>query len=165
MSKTVNITVNVTNFKPAYESLGLGPIPAGTTTDAAVNQIQSKLNDLLKDGWPKTYETYDESQADSAIMSPWKNNVPGTAPTCVTDAIRLDFQSWDLPVDENTITLMAKEITQQISNHGGNKGTFYGKHRIASETIQWGISFISAIVVDNPEELGIIYAFSAVLSI
>jgi len=166
MSRTTNITVNVINFQPAYTSLGLGPIPAGVTTAAAVTTIQKALGKKLGSKWPSAYEPYNSAQEDSAVLAPWKNSIPGTAPKCATDAIALDFEAWGLPVDHPAITLIAKEITQQISNHGGNTGVFYGKSRIAgAETIQWGVSFTTAIVINKPEEKGILYAFSAVLSI
>jgi hypothetical protein len=168
MSKTdvKIINVNVTNFQPAYTNLGLGPIPAGTTVDSAVFAIQNKLKENLEKSWPKKYDPFTAEQEDSAIMTPWKDNIPGTAPQCVLDTINLDFEAWGLPVDPKTITLMAKEITQQISNHGGTYGTFYGKNQIAgSETIQWGLGFTTAVVVDKPEQIGIIYSFSAVLSL
>jgi hypothetical protein len=168
MSKTEVkiINVNVNNFQAAYTNLGLGPIPAGTTLDSVVKDIKVKLTDNLEKSWPKKYEPYTAEQVDGAIMTPWKDNIPGTAPQCVLDAISLDFEAWGLPVDTKTITLMAKEITQQISNKGGEYGTFYGKsHIAAAETIQWGLSFVTAIVVDKPEQIGIIYSFSAVLSL
>lgn len=168
MSRT-NVTVinvNVTNFQAAYTNLGLGPIPAGTTVSSAVSTILAKLRDNLQKDWPTRYEPFATEQEDGAIMTPWKDNVPGTAPKCVIDTINLDFEAWGLPVDDKTINLMAKEITQQISNHGGAYGTFYGKSRIAaSETIQWGLGFTTAVVVDKPEQIGIIYSFSAVLSL
>lgn len=166
MSRTTNITVNVINFQPAYTSLGLGPIPAGTTPDDAVATLQKKLGKDLQTNWPSTFEPYNSMQEDSGVMAPWKANIPGTAPKCATDAIALDFEAWGLPVDHPSITLIAKEVTQQISNHGGNMGVFYGKSRIAgSTTIQWGVSFTTSVVVDKPEEMGIIFAFAAVLAI
>lgn len=163
---STSITVNVNNFQPAYSSLGLGPIPAGTTVDSAVKTIQTALEKMLGDNWPKSGYGSAPTQTDSAIMAPWKANIPGTAPKCVIDAIKIDFKAWGLPVDDNAITLMAKEITQQISNHGGNTGTFYGvSHVTSSETIYWGVSFTTAVVVDNPMETGIIYGFGAVFSL
>lgn len=159
-----NITVNVNNFQSTYNNLGLGPIPAGTTVSDAVSKIQSVLSGLLVKQWPASFPSNDAAQEDSAIMAPWSANVPGSAPDCVTQAIGLDFKNWDLPSDNGTITSMAQEITQQISNHGGEKGTFYGQTKIASSRIYWGVAFASSIVVDNPEELGIIYAFTAVVA-
>jgi hypothetical protein len=161
-----NINVNVNNFQQAYTDLGLGPIPAGTKLDVAVPAIFAKLGTLLQTGWPANFGTYIASQEDSAIMSPWTANVGGTAPQCVIDAITLDFTSWALPVDSNTITLMAKEITQQIVNKGGDTGTFYGRTVLAgSEMMYWGVAFTTAIVVDSPEQTGILYAFTANLGI
>jgi len=161
-----NINVNVNNFAPAYKSVGLGAIPAGVNVSTVVKTIEKQLFKDLKTNWPASYADFDSSQEDSAIMAPWKDNVPGTAPKCVTDAITLDFQNWGLPVDKPTITNMAKEITQQISNNGGLSGTFYGKMQVAgSETIYYGIGFATAVVVNNPEEKGIIYVFSSSLGL
>ncbi len=160
-----NITVNVNKFQPAYNHFGLGPIPAGTKIDQAVATIQRQLKKELSDNWPKANPSPKYSP-DAAIMAPWKNNVAGTAPKCVTDAISQDFTTWGLPVDKNTITEMAKQITQEISNSAGLNGYYYGQSALgASETIYWGVSYISAVVVDKPEEYGIIFAFSASLGL
>jgi hypothetical protein len=159
-----NINVNVQSFQAAYTNLGLGPIPPGTTVSDAVAAVQKKLAGMLQDKWPKNHSHNDGTNEDSAVMAPWSANIPGSAPKCATDAISLDFKNWNLPVDSATITDMAQEITQQISNHGGVGGTFYGLTKIASSKLYWGVGFQAAPVVDGPpEQLGIIYAFSAVV--
>ena len=160
-----NITVNVNNFQAAYNHFGLGPIPPGTKIDKVVATIEGVLKKDLTSNWPSANPkpTYDP---DTAIMAPWKDNVAGTAPKCVTDAISQDFGSWGLPVDKDTITEMAKQITQEISNNAGLKGEFYGQSTLgAAETIYWGVSYVSAIIVDKPEEYGIIFAFNASLGL
>jgi hypothetical protein len=161
-----NITVNVNEYAAAYKANGLGDIPAGTTVSDVVGNIDKKLKKDLAASWPSAFEPYASYQTDNAIMAPWKNNVGGQAPKCVTDAITQDFSSWELPVDKATITGMAKQITQEIANNGGLTGTFYGKHQLGgAETIYWGVAFTTAPVINNPEEMGIIYAFSAVLGL
>lgn len=160
-----NITVNVNNFQSAYDHFGLGRIPAGTKIDKAVATIMRSLKKELSDNWPKANPTPSYAP-DAAIMGPWKANAAGTAPKCVTDALTQDFDTWGLPVDKDTIDQMAKQITQEISNSAGLNGYYYGQSTLgASETIYWGVSYISAVIVDNPEEYGIIYGFSASLGL
>jgi hypothetical protein len=161
------VVINKTeSLQGSYTALGLGPIPPGTPVDAAVKTLEAALFKLLAASWPSTYPTYPSVQ-DSGVMGPWNSNAPGTAPPCVTQQMTLDFQSWGLPVDENAITLMAEEITQQISNNGGQAGTFYGQTRVgASETMYWAVGFATGAIVDGPpEELGIIYTFVATLGL
>lgn len=161
-----NITVNVNEFAAVYRANGLGDIPAGTTVSDVVGLIETKLKKELAASWPSAFEAYVSYQTDNAIMAPWKSNVAGQAPKCTTDAIKQDFGSWSLPVDEDTITNMAKQITQEIANNGGLTGTFYGKHQLGgAETIYWGVAFTTAPVIDIPKEMGVIYAFSAVLGL
>lgn len=160
-----NITVNVNNFQSAYNHFKLGPIPPNTNVDHAVASIEKALKTELSKNWPKANPSPSYAP-DAAIMAPWKANVPGTAPKCVIDAITQNFDSWGLPVDKNAIQTMAKQITQEISNSAGLNGYFYGQSSLgASQTIYWGISYISVIVVDKPEEYGIIYGFSASLGL
>ena len=160
-----NITVNVNEFQTAYNHFGLGPIPAGTKIDHAVAAVQKALKTELSTNWPKANPS-PQYAPDSAIMAPWKGNVAGSAPKCVTDAINQDFGSWGLPVDKATVTEMAKQITQEISNSAGLNGYYYGQSSLgASETIYWGVSYISLVVVDSPEEYGILFAFSASLGL
>ncbi|WP_353780097.1 hypothetical protein [Winogradskyella sp. 3972H.M.0a.05] len=161
-----NITVNVNEFQEAYSRLGLGQIPAGVTVSTVVSKIEAKLAKDLSGSWPDAFPAYASYQEDSAIMAPWKANVAGKAPKCVTQAITQDFTSWDLPVDTNTITEMAKQITQEVANNGGLSGTFYGRSQLGgAETLYWGVGFATAPVINQPEEMGIIYVFSAVLGL
>lgn len=157
----VNINVNVKNFQSAYNHFKLGPIPQGTSIDHAVSGIEKELKTELSKNWPKP-NPKPAYAPDAAIMAPWKDNVAGTAPKCVVDAITQNFNSWGLPVDKNAIQMMAKQITQELSNSAGLNGYYYGQSSLgASQTIYWGVSYISLIVVDSPEEYGVIFAFSA----
>jgi hypothetical protein len=168
MSSSVSITNNINNptMQGTYNSLGLGPIPAGTTADAAVTAVEKVLFKNLQTGWPSTAAPYDPTQQDSGIMGPWSDNVAGTAPPCVVQQVTLDFNSWGLPNDPPTISAIGSEITQQISDNGGLTGVFYGKQRLGgSETIYWGVGFATGVIVDSPEEFGIIYVFAAAFGI
>jgi hypothetical protein len=165
MSSSVTI-INVTSMQPTYTALGLGPIPAGTLADAAVATVEKQLFKNLQASWPASAPTYDPTQQDSGIMGPWSGNVAGTAPPCVVQQITLDFNSWALPNDQNAITSMAEEITQQIQNNGGLSGQFYGKTRVGgSMTLYWAVGFGTGAIADNPEELGIIFVYSAALAV
>jgi hypothetical protein len=118
----------------------------------------------ISSNWPSAFPTYASYPEDSAIMAPWKDNVGGSIPKCVVDAITQDFTSWDLPVDTATIRNMAKQITQEVANNGGSTGTFFGKSQLGgAATLYWGVGFATAPVVNSPEEMGIIYAFSALV--
>jgi|GEM_PF-3516834 len=167
MSKTTvnNINVSVNNFQPAYNSYGLGTIPAGTTVAQGVNTLQTAMDNTLMAKWPTSYPPANTNQIDHAIMEPWSDNVAGTAPKCATQAISLDFTSWNLPYSTAAVTQMAKEITQQIANNGGEAGQFYGQTPLAgSEILYWGVAFATAVVIE-PDTTGILYSFTATLGI
>jgi hypothetical protein len=165
MSNTTNVTVvNVYVLQPVYDSLNMGPIPPGTTPDAATASILAKLRTSVTTNWPAAWPAYDDTQVDAGIMQPWSGNVGGSAPQCVVDQITLDFNSWSFPNDGAMITQMAKEITEQVSASGGNTGVFDGKaRRGAATTLYWRVSYTTGIAIDNPETLGVFYGFCAVL--
>ena len=163
MSSSTSVTiVNINSFQPLYNSLNLGPIPPGTTPDAAVQKALKAIAAALSEDWPTGWPAFDSTQVNSSIMQPWKEVAPGTAPKCVVDAVTLDFKSWGMPVDEKMITQMAQEITQQVVNKAGSPGVVDGKARRGSTTLYWRVSFNTGIVVDDPETLGIYYGFCAV---
>lgn len=167
MSKTTvnNVNVSVYNFQAAYTAYGLGTIPAGTSVAAGVGTIQKAMDNVLKTQWPASYPTFVPNQVDHAIMEPWKDNIGGTAPRCATQAITLDFTSWNLPFSTAAVTQIAKEITQQIANNGGQTGTFYGQTPLtSSETLFWGVAFATAVVIE-PDVTGILYSFTAALGL
>jgi hypothetical protein len=164
----INTTiVNVNQLAPAYQSLGLGPIPPGTTAADGVAAVETKLKANLATSWTgANFPTLPSFQQDVGLMGPWSSNVSGTAPACLVQQITQDFNSWSLPNDQTTINQMATQITTEISANGGITGTFLGRSRLGgSEEIDWGVAFTTGVIVDNPEENGIIYAFGAVLNV
>ena len=164
-SSTVVIITSPTT-QNTYQQLGLGPLPPGTLADAAVAAIEKVLVKQLSTNWPANFAAYDSSQQDQGIMGPWSANRAGSAPACVIQQITSDFNEWGLPNDPGTVSGMGSEITQQIADNGGLTGTFYGKHRLGgAETIYYGVGFGTAAIADNPEVLGIIYVFAAVLGV
>lgn len=165
MSTSVTV-INVQSMQPSFTAAGLGPIPAGTTADAAVATIQTAFATKLRNNWPSNWPAYVTSQQDQGIMGPWSANLAGTAPPCLVQQITMDFNNWELPVDTSTINDMASQITEEISANGGTTGTFTGRTRIGgAETIYWGVAFGTGAIADNPEEMGIIYVFSAQLGV
>jgi hypothetical protein len=163
--RTVNVT-NVFIMQPTYTALGLGPIPAGTLPDVLVPAIEKKLVAQLQAAWPSTFPAYTASQQDMGIMGPWADNIAGTAPPCLVQQATLDFQNWELPVDAGAIDAMGKTITQEISSNGGEAGTAFGRTRVGTAvTIYWGVSFVTGPIADNPEEIGVIYVFTALADI
>lgn len=166
MSK-INVTdlqVHVSNFQQAYNDLGLGPVSAETTVSNALSRIETALIETLTSKWPVTYAPIISHQEESAIMAPWSANIPETAPQCVINAITTDLETWALPVEKHAIKIIAEEITMHISNHGESTGTFYGKTQLtSSEVIQWGVGFTTSVIMNEPRQKGIIYAFTAVL--
>jgi len=165
MSSSVTI-VNVNSMQPTYDALGLGPIAPGTRADVAVATVEKVLFKKLKASWPASAPQYDPTQQDSGIMGPWSQNVAGTAPPCVVQQITIDFNNWSLPNDQAAISSMAQEITQQIQNNGGLSGSFYGKTRLGgSETLYWAVGFGTGVIVDNPEEMGVIFVYTAALAV
>lgn len=156
-------TVNITSVYPAAQQVGLdvSNLPAGTTPDALVKLIQAKLAANLLAGW-KSATSFGTNQ-DSGIMGPWASNIGGTAPACLTAQLNLDFQAWLLPVDVNTINLIAEEITEQIAASGGNYRTFYGNRPEGpAAQIVYGVACVASVISDDNDEQGIIYAFAAV---
>ncbi len=165
MSSSVSIT-NVYEMQPTFSQLGMGPVPAGITADAGVSLVQKQLFKNLSASWPATAPQYDPTQQDQGIMGPWTDNVGGTAPPCVVQAITTDFNAWSLPVDTGTVNEMAQQITQEISNNGGLTGQFFGKTRLGgSETLYWGVGYATGPIQDSPEVLGVIYVFAAVFGV
>jgi hypothetical protein len=160
-----NITVNVNNFQSSYTALGLGPVPPGTTADLACTTIETQLKKNLVTNWNPAAPPLDPTQVDTAIMQPYTAVVAGTAPPCVVQQLNLDFSNWALPVVNTLFTSIAMEITMGIVNQGGLTGGFSGKTVIAgSEVIYWSVAYTTAVVIDNPSTVGVIYAFGAVLS-
>ena len=162
-----NITVNVDNFQPAYTSLGLGQIPAGTSVANGVSTIEKALISNLMSKWPKSYPDSIPNQKNDGIMEPWSANVGDTAPACLVNQITTDFNSWQLPYNTATLNQMAKEITTSIASNGGQTGNFYGQTSLTSnEKVYWGVAFTTAVVIGPPSNsTGIIYAFTAVLGL
>ena len=163
MASQSTTTVNITNVYPAAKQVGIDVtnLPAGTTPDALVKLIQAKLAANLLAGW-KSATPFDTNQ-DTGIMGPWADNIGGTAPACLTSQINLDFQAWSMPVNTNTINLIAEEITEQIAASGGNYRTFYGKRPEGpAAEIVYGVACVASVISDDNDEQGIIYAFAAV---
>jgi len=163
-STSVNvITINVNALQPAYNNLGLGPIPAGTSVANGVAALEKILIATLAGSWPYAPGTpYVPNQTNDGIMEPWSANVGGTAPACVLQQIQTSLNGWQLPYSTAAINQMAIEITTNIANNGGQNGTFFGQTTMGAEKLYWGVAY-AAIPVDTNNTLGIIYAFTGAL--
>lgn len=165
MSSSVTI-INTVSMQSTYTALGLGQIPSGTLADAAMKTIQQALLKKVQASWPKTAAPFDTTQSNSGLMGPWSANVGGTAPPCAVRWITSSFNDWGLPNDQQTVASIAQEITTGIQANGGLSGQFFGKTRVGgSETIYWAVGFGTGAIVDNPEEMGIIFVYTAVLGL
>jgi hypothetical protein len=153
-------------MQPLHDALQMGSIPAGTTTDAAVNAVQAQLQTNLATAWNSAGRTSPGVNTNVGIMGPWSADVGGTAPTCVVQQLTENFTAWGLPTDQGAISSIASEITENIAANGGLSGQFLGLTREGgSETLLWGVAYATGIIVDNPMMLGVIYTFEAVLGI
>jgi hypothetical protein len=171
MSKVTNTTVinvNVTNFQPCYNALGMGQIPPGTSVADGVTAIEKVLLANLQKNWPAKFPVYDTSQQGDGIMEPWSQNVGGTAPACVVQEITNYYNGWELPYTSDAVRQAAIEITQSIASNAGQAGYYYGHTTLAGggEKLYWGVGYTTAVVIGPPTNAtGVIYAFSAVLDI
>jgi hypothetical protein len=167
MSTNVTI-VNIESLNATCQQLGMQPLPPGTPLDKGVKQVWDALNTAMATKWAKVYPSVTApAESDSGVMGPWSDNVPGTAPQCLTGKVGEDFKSWGLPVDDPAIEQMAVQITQEISSQGGAAGTFVGQSQVGgSETIYWAVGYGTGAIADGPPEmLGVIYTFMATLSV
>jgi hypothetical protein len=161
---TVNeINIDVNALQPAYNNVGLGPIPPGTSVANGVAALEKILIGMLASSWPYAPDTaYVANQTNDGIMEPWTSVVGGTAPSCVVQQIQTSLDGWQLPYSPAAIQQMAIEITTNIANNGGQKGSYFGQTSMGAEKLYWGVAY-AAIPVDTNNTQGIIYAFTGAL--
>jgi hypothetical protein len=162
---SVSNNITIQQVQPSYTTYGMGTIPANMAIPRAIANLMTTQVTDIQNGWPASFPAFTSFQSDSGIMGPYTSSAgPVIAPPCVVQQITVDFQSWNLPLDNTAINQMAKQMVNELVSRGGFVSTSYGITPIGTnQNLYWGVSLITQIINNTTMEEGVIYGFAAVL--
>lgn len=164
-SKTVvtnNVNIYVSSVNASLKSVGLAPLPDGTSVSKATQLLQQALSKMTATSFSHRFPNLTLEESDYGYVGPTNGLQAGSTPSCAVQQVKGYFDTNGYPYTETIVDSIVSTITQNLVSQGGVAGTYTGEQQVNSnESIAWVVGY--AAVAISATESGYVYTFGAAL--